>query len=141
MENKRATYDEVYVYAMGRPGFTLQHVVDATVVQTATVDTKPIAIVFGLEGLYLQFEKQFSGKQVQQAHLNLARTTREWPNLHLPDNRGSITAAAVLSATAGPELDRAIEEWCQSVWAACSVVRETIMELACKHHLVEPPAP
>ncbi|MFN7924800.1 MAG: hypothetical protein U0Q16_32150 [Bryobacteraceae bacterium] len=44
METIRAAYDEVYVYAMARPGFILQYVADATMVQTATVDTKPIAI-------------------------------------------------------------------------------------------------
>lgn len=129
-------YDEVYVYAMGRPGFILQYVVDAAVVQTATAETKPIAIVFGLVGLYLHIENQFSGRQVQQAHRDLARTKREWPNLHLPGHRGSITAADVLAANAGPERDRAIEDWCKSVWASCIAVRETIIELSCKHQLV-----
>lgn len=110
MECLRAAYDEVYVYAMGRPGFILQYVVDATVVQTASVDTKRIAIVFGLVGLYLHIEKQFSGRQVQQAHMALARAKREWPNLDLPDNRGSLTPADVLAADAGPARDRAIED-------------------------------
>lgn len=135
METIRAPYDEVHDYAMGRPGFILQYVADAAVVQTATVDTKPIAIVFGLVGLYLHIEKQFSGRQVQQAHMNLARTKREWPNLHLPDNRGSMTAADVLAADAGPERDRAIADWCKSVWAACIAIRETIVELSCEHQL------
>jgi hypothetical protein len=31
----RAAYDEVYAYTMGRPGFILQHVVDAFGAQTA----------------------------------------------------------------------------------------------------------
>lgn len=118
MEATRAAYDEVYVYAMGRPGFLLQHVVDATVVQTATAETKPIGIVFGLLGLYLHVEKQFSGRQVQKAHMELAATKREWPKLPLPESRGSMTAADVLAAAEGPERDRAIEEWCESVWAA-----------------------
>ena len=59
MNNMRAAYDEVYVYTMGRRGFILQHVVDAFTVQTASADTKPISIVFGLIGLYLHVEKQF----------------------------------------------------------------------------------
>ncbi|HEU0124312.1 MAG TPA: DUF5946 family protein [Bryobacteraceae bacterium] len=135
METTRAAYDEVYVYAMGRPGFILQYVVDAAAVQSATVDTKPIAIVFGLVGLYLHTEKQFSGRQVQKAHRLLASTQREWPNLHLPDNRGSMTAADVLAADAGPERDRAIEDWGKSVWAACITTREAIVELCRKHQL------
>jgi hypothetical protein len=136
MENIHAAYNEVYVYTMGRPGFILQHVVDAFVVQTATADTKPIAIVFGLVGLYLHVEKQFSGRRVQKAHMELARTKREWPNLYLPPDRGSMTAADVLAANAGPERDRAIEDWCKSVWAACIASRETIVDLLREHQLV-----
>jgi hypothetical protein len=51
----------VYVYTMGRPGFILQHVVDAFAVQSANTETKPIAVMFGLVGLYLHVERQFSG--------------------------------------------------------------------------------
>ena len=123
MENIHAAYDEVYVYTMGRPGFLLQHVVDAFVVQTATADTKPIAIVFGLAGLYLHVEKRFSGREVQKAHMELARKKREWPNLYLPDDRGSMTVADVLAANAGAERDGAIEDWCKSVWASCIASR------------------
>src|SRR5207245_9270566 len=79
MDTTRAAYDEVYVYTMGRPGFILQHVVDAFAVQTATDGSKPIAVVFGLVGLYLHVEKQFSGRQVQEAHIKLGRRKREWP--------------------------------------------------------------
>ena len=135
MATMDATYDEVYVYAMGRPGFLLQYVVDAGVVQAATRDTKPIAVVFGLVGLYLHIEMQFSGRQVQQAHREMARTKREWPPLPLPDNRGSMTAADVLAANAGAERDRAIEDWCRSVWAACIGIRATVVALAGEYNL------
>ena len=127
--NTSSAYQEVYVYAMGRPGFIMQHVSDAFVVQTGTAATKTIVVVFGLAGLYLYVEKQFSGKQVQEAHRDLAREKRDWPKLHLPDDRGSMTAADVLAANAGPERDRAIEEWCKAVWAACSGHRATIVNL------------
>jgi hypothetical protein len=63
----RAAYDEVYVYTMSRPGFILQHDVDAFAVQTANTGTKPIGVVFGLVGPYLHVERQFSGHQVQMA--------------------------------------------------------------------------
>lgn len=61
MDATHAAYAEVYVYTMGRPGFILQHVVDAFVVQTASDASKPISVVFGLIGLYLRVERQFSG--------------------------------------------------------------------------------
>ena len=77
MEKTRDAYEELYIYTMGRPSFVLQHAVDAFVVQTATANTRPIAIVFGLVGLYLHVEKQFSGRRVQKAHIEVARKSRE----------------------------------------------------------------
>jgi hypothetical protein len=126
MENLRAAYDEVYVYTMGRPGFILQHVVDAFAVQTASEASRPIGVVFGLIGLYLRVEKQFSGSQVQKIHMELGRKKREWPSVYLPDDRGSMTVADVLAASAGSERDRAIDDWCRSVWTAFSSNRQTI---------------
>lgn len=125
----RAAYDEVYVYTMGRPGFILQHVVDAFAVQTANDQSKPISVVFGLVGLYLHLEKQFSGHQVQRVHMALGRRKREWPLMCLPENRGSVTVADVLVASAGPERDTAIENWCQSVWTAFGANREIVIAL------------
>src|SRR5689334_48673 len=104
---------------MGRPGFILQHVVDAYAVQTATASTKPIAVVFGLVGLYLRVECRFSGREVQLAHMQLGKTRRDWPKLDLPAARGSITAADVLAAPPGADRDAAIDAWCRSVWEAC----------------------
>jgi hypothetical protein len=136
MGKMRAAYDEVYAYAMGRPGFILQHVVDAFAVQTAGADTKPIGVVFGLIGLYLHVERQFSGRQVQRTHMELGRRKREWPKVYLPEDRGSVTADDVLAATAGPERDKAIEDWCKSVWDACSVNRGMLIELLREYQLI-----
>jgi hypothetical protein len=124
----RAAYDEVYVYTMGRPGFILQHVVDAFAIQNAN-DSKPIGVLFGLVGLYLHVENQFPGHEVQKAHMQLGRRKREWPRVYLPADRGSMTVADVLAASAGAERDRAIEEWCRSVWTAVAANRQTIIDL------------
>ena len=40
-----------------------------------------------------------------------------------------MTVADVLAASAGPERDRAIEEWCRSVWTAVAANRQTIIDL------------
>jgi hypothetical protein len=129
MDPIRAAYDEVYAYTMGRPGFILQYVADAFAVQTANAVSKPIGVVFGLVGLYLHVEKQFSGRQVQQVHMKLGRRKREWPRLFLPEDRGKMTVADVLAVSAGPERDRAIDDWCRSVWTAFSGNRQTIIAL------------
>jgi hypothetical protein len=129
MDSVRAAFDEVYVYSMGRPGFILQHVVDAFAVQTFNNESKPIALVFGLLGLYLHVEKQFSGRQVQKVHMQLGRTKREWPPIQVPEDRGAITVADVLAASPGPERDLAIDNWCKSVWTAFGANRQTIITL------------
>src|SRR5262245_6010012 len=86
MDEIRAAYDEVYAYTMGRPGFILQHVVDAYAVQTASEESKPIGVVFGLIGLCLHAEREFSGRQVQKVHMEIGRRKREWPRMHLPED-------------------------------------------------------
>lgn len=125
----RAAYDEVYLYTIGRPGFILQHVVDAFAVQRVNDDSKPMGLVFGLVGLYLHVEKQFSGREVQRVHMELGRRKRGWPRVYVPDDRGSMTVADVLAASAGPERDAAIDNWCRSVWTAFGANRETIIAL------------
>lgn len=131
----RAAFDEVYVYSMGRPGFILQHVVDAFAVQTSNNESKPISLVFGLLGLYLHLEKQFSGRQVQRVHMQIGRAKRDWPPIHLPEDRGAITVADVLAASAGPERDQATNDWCSSVWTAFSANRQTIIALLQKYQI------
>lgn len=135
MDSTRAAYDEVYVYAMDRPGFILQHVVDAFAVQTADHESMPIGVVFGLVGLYLHVEKQFSGRQVQRVHMDLGRRKREWPRVLMPEDRGTMTVADVLAASAGPERDRAIDNWCRSVWTAFGANRQTIIGLLWEYQI------
>ena len=129
MDTMRAAYDEVYLYTIGRPGFILQHVVDAFAVQRVNDDSKPMGLVFGLVGLYLHVEKQFSGREVQRVHMELGRRKRGWPRVYVHEDRGSMTVADVLAASAGPERDAAIDNWCRSVWTAFGANRETIIAL------------
>lgn len=124
----RSAYDEVYVYTMERPPFILQHVVDAFAVQSAKEDG-PIGLVFGLVGLYLHVERQFSGRQVQEVHKKMGRTKRQWPKIYIPQNRGRVTAIDVLCVPAGPQRDKKIDDWCQSVWAAFCDNRQTVISL------------
>lgn len=108
------------------PAFIHQHVVDAWAAQHAGDTRNPIGIVFALAGLYLHAEKGFTGKQVQRVHRQLARRKLPWPPIVLPRDRGSLTALNVAAAPEGPERDRAIHEWCSSVWAAFAQNRDAI---------------
>lgn len=69
----------LYTLQLPDPEFIHQHIVDAFAVQHAGPASKPIAIVFALIGLYLYLEKGFNGRQVQQAHMRLARQKNTGP--------------------------------------------------------------
>jgi hypothetical protein len=61
--------------------------------------------------------------------MRLGWRKREWSRVDLPQDRGS-AAVEVLQAPPGPERDKAIDEWCRSVWSACSpACRNTVVEL------------
>jgi Family of unknown function (DUF5946) len=100
------------------PNFIHQHVVDAFAAQTADKTTKPITLTFALVGLYLHLQKNFTGKQVQKAHMQLARYKKSWPNFKLPEKRGNITVYDVIEANEGPIRDELIIRWCDDVWKA-----------------------
>jgi hypothetical protein len=118
--NEQETYDELSCYTLthGDPEFIHQHVVDAFMAQTADQSTKPIGITFALIGLYLHLEKNYTGKQVQLAHMALASRRKDWPKFDLPKARGEIRVAEVLNQPAGVDRDAMIHAWCASVWQA-----------------------
>jgi len=119
-----STPDEFYelsYYTLAHPDtqyFIHQHIVDAQQAQTADENTKPIAITFSLIGLYLYLEKEYTGRQVQRAHITLSQHKKKWPKIELPNKKGEITATDVLKATPGPRRDAMIRDWCASVWQA-----------------------
>jgi Family of unknown function (DUF5946) len=118
-----------YTLAHADPAFIHQHVVDAYAAQHATTETKPIGIVFGLVGLYLYLEKDFTGRQVQKAHMQLANRRKKWELPPLPVERGAIVISDIVAAPAGEQRDALIWEWCASVWNAWSESREQIVAL------------
>ena len=119
-----------YTLAHSDPAFIHQHAVDAFAAQTADANTKPITVVFALIGLYLYIEKGFTGKQVQRAHMKMARYRKEWPKLPLPEARGAVRIADVLAAGPGAERDAMIRCWCNAVWHAWQPCRNVIVALA-----------
>lgn len=118
-----------YTLAHQDPSFIHQHVVDAQTAQTADINTKPLRILFALAGLYLFVEKNYSGRQVQQAHLQMAKNKQALPSVILPMERGEITVFDVVAKPPGRERDEMIYHWCASVWEAYGTNRETIITL------------
>jgi hypothetical protein len=119
-ESEQEAYDQLafYTLSLGDSEFIHQHIVDAFGAQQANNKTKPIALAFALIGLYLCVDKGYSGRQVQDTHVRLAKRRRNWPAFPLPAERGHIRASDVLAAQPGDERDAMILKWCESVWAA-----------------------
>ena len=135
---EQAAYDELSAYTLmrGDATFIHQHVVDAFAVQYSDEHTKPIKLTFGLAGLYLKLEKQFSGREVQLAHMQMARKKHVWPDFVIPTDRGAMTPADVIAAPPGLERDRAIDAWCVSVWTPWQSNLDTIASLLRKHEVI-----
>jgi len=108
------------------PSFIHQYAVDAFAAQYANKNTKNITLIFALIGLYLHLEKNFTGKDVQNAHIKLGRFKKKWQSFDLPKNRGDVTVYHAISATEGSERDEAIRKWSASVWEAYAHVHADI---------------
>ena len=119
-----------YTLSHKREEFIHQHIVDAYTAQTADTNTKLIAIYFALIGLYLLVEKNYTGKQVQNAHVALSYQSKNFNTIHLPEYRGEIHIEDVLNSLPGKQRDEMIYQWCKSVWSAYKEVSKEIEEMA-----------
>jgi len=128
-------YNELayYTLAHGDPAFIHQHLVDAYGAQCADDTTKPIAVVFALIGLYLHIEKGYTGRQVQRAHMQLAKWPNTWKKPPLPTRKGEITIRDVLAIEPGPGRDTMIDRWCEVVWQSWQQSRSQIVAIAQKY--------
>ncbi len=131
MSAEEEAYHAVSAYTLthGDRTFIHQHVVDAWAAQHARADSKPIGVFFALVGLYLYIEQGFTGREVQRAHMQLAKRPEPWPVGALPAARGRITALDVLAAPEGTARDAMIQVWAKSVWGAYAESRERVIEL------------
>jgi hypothetical protein len=125
-------FNELSYYTLSHPDtvyFIHQHAVDVFQAQNATSNTKPIALIFSLVGLYLYLEKRYTGRQVQRAHQQLAQNKKTWPLIELPVQRGRITVSDVLETNPGQQRDEMIKKWCNSVWKAYNDSHKIILNL------------
>jgi Family of unknown function (DUF5946) len=105
-----------YTVAHQDPAFIHQHAVDAYEAQHAGGATRPVTTVFGLIGLYLAIGRGYSGKEVQRAHMRIAKIRKDWPRLEPPERPASLTVGNVLQESPGPERDAMIMLWAAAVW-------------------------
>jgi hypothetical protein len=131
MNSDQELFNELAFYTLehGDPAFIHQHVVDAFAAQHADETSKPISVVFALVGLYLYVEKNFTGRQVQLVHMQLAKRRKQWLKPALPSERGAIGIADVLAVPPGPGRDAMIRRWCESAWGPWNDSRQQIVTL------------
>jgi hypothetical protein len=130
MKEEAELYNELALYTLqlNDKEFIHQYVVDAFAAQTADENTKPIKIDFALAGLYLHNEKKYTGREVQLAHMELARRKEALPKLNLPKERGQITIKDVLQEPSGERRNAAINKWSESVWEAYKANQDKISQ-------------
>ncbi len=137
MTTENKLFEELSFYTLSHSDsdyFIHQLIVDAFTAQTADKDTKKISLVFSLVGLYLLIEKNYTGKQIQQAHTMLSNFKDYLPEIKLPENRGEIAISDVLKSKLNR--DEMIKKWCSSVWKAYESSKEEIKQF-CETYLFE----
>jgi hypothetical protein len=112
------TFSDLQCYTVSKqdPGFIHQHVVDAYAAQHAGGLTRPIAVAFGLIGLYLALEKGYTGREVQMAHMKIAKIKKDWPVLESPVRPAGLTVTDVLKEGTDKQKDAMIRKWMEVVW-------------------------
>jgi hypothetical protein len=117
-----------YTVARQDAAFIHQHAVDACAAQHSGGETRNITVAFGLIGLYLALEKGYTGKQVRQAHMQIARIQKDWPRLEPPVRPAGITVRDVLRAGTDAEKDAMIRRWMAAVWESWEDEQEWVRE-------------
>lgn len=124
-------YDKLAIYSLSHPSpdFIHQHLADAYTLYTADENTKPISILFALAGIYLFTEKNYTGKKVQQVHLQMSARKQNWPLLSLPVKRSTITPEDLLRKKPGSERDQLLFDWCRDIWHYCSFLKDQLEQV------------
>lgn len=131
----RTLYDELsaFTLSLADTEFTHQLIVDAYCAQHVGPNVKPISIAFSLIGLYLVFERGYTGRQVQLAHIALAKKSKDWPRFTSPPMTGTMTVSDVLNGIHGDNYRNRIHDWAASVWKAWKNCHADVADLAKKY--------
>ncbi len=121
-----------YTVSLQDKDFLHQLVVDTYAAQHVGAKMKSIMITFALIGLYLTFEHNYTGKQVQKAHMLLANQSKEWLSFILPKEKAPITVLSVIQSPDNMKQGM-IKKWGRAVWDIWQPEHETIAALVKKY--------
>jgi Family of unknown function (DUF5946) len=115
-------YGELSAYNFGRAEatFLTQLAVDAYGAQHAGAPSRHLTTAFSLVGLYLATQRGYTGREVQLAHMQLARQMAHerwvWPSFQVGEPRATFTVLDVLAAQPRDVRDAKIRAWAAAVW-------------------------
>jgi hypothetical protein len=118
-----------FTLSLTDPKFIHQLAVDAYAAQHSGPNVKPISTTFALIGLYLAFERGYTGNEVQRAHVRLGQNRREWPVFNVPPVQSAVTVRDVLSSDMAQHYEYAIRRWGRSVWDVWALEQRTVQGL------------
>lgn len=130
-----------YTVSKKDPEFIHQYAVDAYEAQHSGRKTRTKTVVFGLIGLCLALEKGFNGRQVQLAHMQIARVRKDWPRPEPPVRPAAITVLDVLKVPDGPEKDAMIRQWMAAVWASWADQQAWVRDMTARYVKEQPRQP
>lgn len=105
-----------YTLSLNDDWFIHQLVVDTYAAQHAIKIQKGITTSFALIGLYLVYELEFTGRQVQRMHMNIANKRADWPKFDSPTSNWPLTVDDTLKVSEGDKRDLVIKKWGELVW-------------------------
>ena len=105
-----------YTVSLGDKDFIHQLVVDTYCAQHVGPNVKAIGVAFALIGLLLTYERGYTGRQVQKAHMNLANKTKVWPRFEPPTAKALLTVQDVEQSPPGGARNAMLVRWGKSVW-------------------------
>lgn len=121
-----------YTLSLGDSYFIHQLLVDTYAAQHAGPIVKPISTAFALIGLYLIFEKNYTGREVQKAHMILAQKNKQWPHFILPSEKARLTVQDVVQAQ-DSEKQEMIKKWGKAVWDIWKAEHEQVINLTARY--------
>lgn len=121
-----------YTLSLRDNKFPHQYVVDAYAAQHASIDSKPIRIAFSLIGIYLALEHGYTGREVQLAHISLARKSKSWPKFITPRKKADMTVQDVVNVNDNLKHEQ-ILKWMKSVWDIWGDEHKNVEELVNKY--------
>ena len=121
-----------YTLSLQDSYFIHQLIVDAYAASHTVLQKKPITTAFGLAGLYLVNERGFTGKEVQKAHMAMAKKSKNWPQFSPPAEKPGLTVRDVVE-TLDAEKPAMIKKWSKSVWETWKPEQEKVAVMVKKY--------